>query len=131
MFFRWDLRTLIQTIQAFQNIFAFANEQEQNKINVPPQFVTAWLHIVSAVTSLCHPDHNRGRAEHLDRATSLIDKGITDIIEEMPNEDLLYKTAMLPMEILSLVTMELLEDQVGKADDISETYSQYLRYLVC
>ena len=64
------------------------------------------------------------------RAETLIDKGSKKLLQGLGGKSLLDKAAVLPLEVLSLITMGLLRDQVGRSDDICDTYSQYLNSLV-
>lgn len=119
----------VQDIQTFESIVSDANVEERAKIELPPQFITAWLHAMTAMMYCM--DGSPRYHQHAARVKYLILKGMDTIVEGMSGKDLLDKAAVLPMEVLSLIAMNLLADQVGKADDICETYSQYLNSLVC
>jgi hypothetical protein len=122
------LRSISQDVLAFEEIFSTANVQEQGRIDVPQQLVTAWLHVLSGL--LCAVARTEGWRIHLAKAGILISQSLSDIVQDMPSGQLLEKASMLPMEVLSLLTMELLKDKVGKSDDIGDTYSQYLSSIV-
>ena len=64
------------------------------------------------------------------KAKMLILDGMRKVIQSISSTNLLDRAAVLPMDVMSLITMELLQDQVGKADDIADTYSQFLSSLV-
>lgn len=64
------------------------------------------------------------------RAEALIEKGSKKLVQGLCQKSLLDKVAVLPLEVLSLIIMGLLQDQVGKSDDICDTYSQYMNSLV-
>lgn len=107
-----------------------AAADERAHLELPRQFVTAWLHIMSALMYCLKHESWRNRP-HVGEAHILISEGMDTIIKSNAGRSLLESAAILPMEVLSLISAKLLMDQVGKADDISETYSQYLNSLVC
>ncbi|PNY27290.1 Uncharacterized protein TCAP_02785 [Tolypocladium capitatum] len=121
------LKSMSQEIQAFQSILSYAEEKERANVDLPREFVTAWLHVVSGMVA------TSGAVGiwrvHLSKAESLIGDGMQRIIQGMSSWSLLDSAAVLPMEVMFLVAMELLRDQVGKADDIADTYSQFLNSL--
>lgn len=69
--------------------------------------------------------------QRFDRAYLLILRGMEKLLAEMTDGNLLEKAATQPLELFSLMAHCLLQDRVGKSDDICETYSQYLNSLVC
>ena len=105
-----------------------ADAEERANVELPKEFVSAWLYLVMAMiysTSNDGPWRNR-----IIRATTLISSGMQKIIKGLSDVNLLEKATVLPLEVLSLLTLGLLQDQVGTSDDICETYSQYLNSLV-
>lgn len=126
---RTFLRGMPPDVQAFENIFAYANEEERATIEMPSEFVTAWLHVLSGM--MLASEDSGSWFINMNKAKSLISGGVQKIVQASSNKNLLDDAAVLPMDITSLIMMELLRDQVGKADDIAETYSQFLSFLVC
>jgi hypothetical protein len=117
-----------QDVQLFQNVMSFADEKDRASINLPRQFVTSWLHIVSGLIGT----YDRGNMwlAHMSKAKVLVLDGMNRVIQSISSRNLLDESAVLPMEVLSLFSLNLLHDQVGKAEDIMDTYSQYLTLLV-
>lgn len=111
----------------FQDFMMYASKEDRERIVLPQELVTAWLHILSG---LIHSRDDYNGSRFLARAFTLITTGMGKIIHGICNTSLLEKAAMLPMEIVPLIALSLLQDQVGKSDDIVETYSQYLNSLV-
>ncbi|KAK5990918.1 hypothetical protein PT974_09193 [Cladobotryum mycophilum] len=121
-----ELFLMAQGIQAFQNIMSHAGKIERERLELPREFVTAWLHVVSGMIAA---SHMRYWDNHIMKANSLICDGMDKIMQSISTEDIVDKAAMLPMEVVSLISLNLLQDKVGKFDDISGTYSQYLNSL--
>ena len=97
-------------------------------MTLPNELVTAWLHIVfGLIYSTYAPDWQ----SHMIKARQLMRDGMQKLIQGISNDNLLDKAVMLPTEIMSLITLNLLHDDVGKYDDIGDTYSLYLNLLVC
>lgn len=121
------LKSISQDIQAFQSIMSYADEKERENVDLPREFVTAWLHVVSGM--IATTEGVGIWLVHLSKARALIGDGMQRIIQGLSSQSLLDSAAVLPMEVMSLIAMQLLQDQVGKADDIADTYSQFLSSL--
>ncbi|KAH6608778.1 mg2+ transporter [Trichoderma cornu-damae] len=117
---------LTRDIQPFQNIMSLAEKEDRAAIELPRELVTAWLHIVF---SLIYSSHRPDWFGHMTKARSLMREGMQKIIQGISNHNLLDKAVMLPTEVMSLITLNLLQDDVGKYDDICDTYSLYLNFL--
>ncbi|KAF4342600.1 hypothetical protein FBEOM_3457 [Fusarium beomiforme] len=124
---RTSLRDLTRNLTALQNIITYSSNQERAEVDMPSEFSKAWLYITMAIVYGSNDDskwHKRMR-----RAEDLIDMGSKKLVQGIGENSLLEKAAVLPLEVLSLITMGLLQDQVGKSDDICGTYPQYLNSL--
>lgn len=108
---------------------AYSTEEERVGVDLPPEFSTAWLYIVMGMIYGSKDDFTWN--SRISRAKDLVEKGSKKLLQGLSNKSLLDRASVLPLEVLSLVTMGLLQDQVGKSDDICDTYSQYLNSLVC
>lgn len=122
------LEDLWSEIRAFEDIMSFMSDEARAKIEPPRQFVTSWLHVLSGMV-LCQQG-SREWATHFTRVLNLLIDGMQRVIQSISTHKLLDSCTVLPLEVASLTALNLLQDQVGKADDISETYSQYLNSLV-
>ncbi|KAL7946702.1 hypothetical protein V8C42DRAFT_352261 [Trichoderma barbatum] len=125
-----DLRNtfwqLTQDIQSFQSIMSFSGKEDRADIALPQELVTAWLHIVFG---LIYSTYALDWYSHMIKAKSLLREGMQKIVEGISNQNLLDKAVMLPTEVMSLIALNLLQDDVGKYDDICDTYSLYLNSL--
>lgn len=122
------LNDVSQYIQLFQKTMSNANDQDLASIDPPRQFVIAWLHVVSGLISTF--EHGDTWLAHMLRAKTLVLDGMSRIMRGISSRSLLDDSVVLPLEIVSLFSLNLLHDQVGKSDDIMETYAQYLALLV-
>jgi hypothetical protein len=125
---RTALRDLSQDVQLFQSIMSYADGKRRASIDLPRQFVTSWLHLVSGLVSTY--DMENTWLAHFSKAKVLALDGMNQIIQGISTRNILDDSAVLPLEVLSLFALNLLHDQVGKADDIMDTYAQYLTLLV-
>ncbi|UKZ62641.1 uncharacterized protein TrAtP1_003881 [Trichoderma atroviride] len=117
---------LTRDIQSFQSIMSFAGKEDRATIELPRELVTAWLHIVFG---LIYSSHTVDWFNHMTRARSLMKDGMQKMIQGISSQNLLEKAVMLPTEIMSLITLNLFQDDVGKYDNICDTYSLYLNSL--
>ncbi|KAI8725082.1 hypothetical protein NCS52_00078400 [Fusarium sp. LHS14.1] len=124
---RTSLRSFTQDLFAFQTIMAYSTEEERVGVDLPPEFSTAWLYVVMGMIYGSKDDFTWN--SRIARARDLVEKGSKKLLQGLSNKSLLDRASVLPLEVLSLVTMGLLQDQVGKSDDICDTYSQYLNSL--
>ena len=125
---RGHLRELSRGIRAFQSVFAFAGPEDRIKMELPHEFVTAWLHCVTSL--ILAGSWNWSWRQHSIDVERLLEAGMDRMIQALPNKDIINRVSMLPMEVLTLGLSGLLKDQVGKNDDILNTYSEYLNALV-
>lgn len=126
--YRDTLRSLAQEIQAFNNIVSHAEQSERARTTIPLQLLRAWAHLVMALvranTKICQ--YNM----HMEHATKLIKQGMAEVVHSFSGDDLLSKEVVLPMEIVSLLSMKLLQDVTGVFPNLDTIYSEYLNALV-
>ncbi|KAL7805594.1 hypothetical protein V8C26DRAFT_424604 [Trichoderma gracile] len=117
---------LTQDIPSFQDTMSFSGKEDRAAMTLPQELVTAWLHIVFG---LIYSTYASDWYSHIMKARQLMRDGMQKMIQSISNANLLDKAVMLPTEITSLITLNLLHDDVGKYDDICDTYSLYLNLL--
>ncbi|KAJ4272093.1 hypothetical protein NW762_000803 [Fusarium torreyae] len=126
-----DLRTCLRNFSrdhiALQSIVTYSSKEERVGIELPSEFTKAWLYVTMGMIYGSKDDEKW--ENRVSRADELVEKGSKKLLQELCGKNLLDKAAVLPLEVLSLVTLGLLQDQVGKSDDICDTYSQYLNSL--
>ncbi|KAI1774117.1 hypothetical protein F4818DRAFT_420890 [Hypoxylon cercidicola] len=124
---RSTLRGLTRVIQSFQDIMSHTPAHLRSKIEVPDGLVRAWLHLVMALVQASVSDEAWN--ENMNVAEALVRKGMNDIMDGLPAEDLLSSSIVQPMELVALVSMKLLQDSTGTYSSINNTYSDYLKGL--
>ncbi|KAL7957117.1 hypothetical protein V8C34DRAFT_286828 [Trichoderma compactum] len=123
---RNTLWQLTQDIESFQNLMSFAGKEDRAAMELPHEVVTAWLHIVFG---LIYGTYALDWYSHMTKAKSLLKEGMQKMVESISGQNLLDKAVMQPTEVMSLIALNLLHDDVGKYDDICDTYSLYLNSL--
>ncbi|KAF4455091.1 hypothetical protein F53441_2530 [Fusarium austroafricanum] len=124
---RTSLRDLTRNLIALQSIVTYSSKEERAEVDPPSEFSKAWLYITMAIVYASNDDP---KWDHrMRRAEELIGAGSKKLVQGLGENNLLDKAAVLPLEVLSLISIGLLQDQVGKSDDICDTYSQYLNSL--
>ncbi|GKT54745.1 Mg2+ transporter [Colletotrichum tofieldiae] len=121
------LRQLALPVIAFKSILSCAEPTDRLEIDVPLDLIRAWLHLVMGLIYASHETHMW--EDHLDVADSLVKSGMKHIMERLSNLNLLERSSVLPLEVVSLISYGLLANTPGKYVGITDTYSEYLRAL--
>ena len=67
----------------------------------------------------------------MNTCSRLIEEGMKQVVQHLNRRSLHEKSVFMPLEVTSLINFQLLQDFTGtQSDDISETYSIYLKGLV-
>ena len=104
---------------------------DRTKIQVPDDFVRAWLHLLMGL--IYSTQEELLWREHIHNVDSLLLKSMkqmTEAISRDASQGLLNRAVVLPLEIVSMICLNLFKDATNNHHDISETYSQYLKALV-
>ncbi|OHE98990.1 hypothetical protein CORC01_05680 [Colletotrichum orchidophilum] len=124
---RKALRQLALPVIAFKGILSHAEPTDRLDIDVPLELIRAWLHLVMGLIYASHETHMW--EDHLDVADALVKSGMKHIMERLSNLNLLDRSCVLPLEVVSLISYGLLSNTSGKYAGITDTYSEYLRAL--
>ncbi|KAI8965869.1 hypothetical protein F5Y11DRAFT_258925 [Daldinia sp. FL1419] len=124
---RSALRGLTRLIQSFQDILSPAPTTIRAEVEIPDDLIRAWLHLVMALIQASQNDEAWN--ENIIVAEALIRRGMNDIMDELPTEDLLSSSVLQPMELVTLISLKLLQDSTGTWSSINDTYSEYLKGL--
>jgi hypothetical protein len=122
------LRRLTQPIQSFTRLLSNARASDRARIQIPGEFITAWLHIVMGLVQ-CTLEYDFWR-EHTENAETLLKTGMRKVIEGLSDSILLDRASVLPFELVSLACLGLFDGMTANQRDISETYYDYLQALV-
>lgn len=69
--------------------------------------------------------------DQMNTCAGLIEEGMKKVVQNLNRKSLQEKSVFMPFEVTSLINFQLLQDLTGtQSDDISETYSVYLKGLV-
>ncbi|KAI1498364.1 hypothetical protein F5X99DRAFT_412171 [Biscogniauxia marginata] len=121
------LRDTTRTVQSFQGILSKAPEDVRNKIEVPDSLIRAWLHLIMALIQAT--SNGEVWQENMNVAEALIQRGMNEIMDELPAVSLLDYSVVQPMELVGLLSLKLLHDSTGTFSSINDTYSEYLKGL--
>lgn len=125
---RIALRELTQELQSFTNIISHAQPLERASLTVPIQLNRAWIYLILALAKATRKSMVRNA--HFDNAKDLIKEGMAEVMQALPSEDLLAREVVLPLEIVSLLSLKLLQDTTGTYPNLDTIYSEYLNALV-
>ncbi|KAJ0117452.1 hypothetical protein J7T55_003866 [Diaporthe amygdali] len=118
------MRSLTVTIASFNETFGYSDSSSQMNMTIPDDFKNAWLHLTM---SLIFVPYDEVMSETLLLiAQLLIEGGIEEIVKSMFTKSLTENAVILPMELLSLMSLKMLQDSTAGLPDISQTYSAYL-----
>ncbi|KAK4198538.1 hypothetical protein QBC40DRAFT_283526 [Triangularia verruculosa] len=117
----------VAELSSFNSTFSSASPSDLNKVHTPWLLVDAWIHILLGLAIF---PKNTTRSEFLmDSGLSSIRQGVDEMIQSVANSferPLFDRSVLLPMDLVSLMSMTLLKDITPGLPDISETYSSYL-----
>ncbi|KAG5754472.1 hypothetical protein H9Q70_002923 [Fusarium xylarioides] len=106
---RVSLRDLTRNLLALQNLVMYSSDQERAEVEMPPEFSKAWLYITMVIVYGSNDDPKWD--DRMRRAEELIGAGSKKLVQGFSDNNLLEKAIVLPLEVLSLITMGLLQDQ--------------------
>ncbi|KAI2464473.1 hypothetical protein F4781DRAFT_70403 [Annulohypoxylon bovei var. microspora] len=124
---RSTLRGFTRVIQSFRGILSHAPAPVRTKVEMPNDLVRAWLHLVIALIQASQ--NEEAWNENIIVAEALIQRGMNDIMDQLPTPDLLSNSVIQPMELVALMSLKLLRDSTGTYSRIDDTYSDYLKGL--
>lgn len=122
------LREMTTDISAFNEIFANIEELDRAQINTPMTLVNAWMHVILALATFS-TDAKRS-LELAERARSEVNTGMKEIISARSEPLRLQNLAVLPFDLVALISMKLTRDVTPSLPDIYTTYSSYASVLV-
>ncbi len=125
---RKSFRSLARQILLFQQIVSHAGDSDKATFEIPAQLLKAWIYlIVATVQGSVNTDLHRS---HLSKATSLLQTGMRLILKSFSPSPLLLRSSVLPTELLSLMSLNLLKNWTGTHPSIDTVYLQRLTLLV-
>ena len=124
------LNLTARTTQVFREIYSEANSTERSTIVMPEELPNAWLHLLMALVCSSKEQHWSLFQDKSSSCSRLLKDGMQKVVENLGQKSLLEFAVFKPWEVASLVNIVLLGDITGQSRDISDTYVEYLNYLV-
>ena len=124
---RRTFRNLARQIQLFQLFMSHAQDTDRSKFELPAELLQAWIYLLLAIVqgSLDAETH----LSHLEKTTNLLKTGMRAILKSLSVSSLLKQSSVLPTEIMSLMSLKLLND-VSNYSTVNNTYSESIKALV-
>lgn len=117
---RARLSPLAATMTSFAEIFRHAGPEERARTRVPDEVVQAWIHLLMALVCGGSDEHRAGGL--MDDARDLLDAGLREMVMAMSDRTLLGRAVVLPMELVSLLSLQLMQNPNPGLPDAAETY---------
>lgn len=126
--FEASLGSVSRRLDSVRDLLSLASYDELSSIDLPQELVTAWMHLIVCLASATADyDLFYGNAIKFEK---LADTGIRLVLRRLTSRSLLDYAILMPLDIASLVGMNLLHDLTGPYKNISATYDEYLSTLV-
>ncbi|KAF3346088.1 hypothetical protein EV126DRAFT_27390 [Verticillium dahliae] len=123
-------KDLMPNMLAFKQLMTQATDSDRAKIQVSDDLTRAWpLIVMSLIHSCTDMGSVSSWGEQLNFAISLIQSGMAETVDSLSSFRLADKITVLPMDLVSLMSIRLLSDITGKHPSASETYLEYLQGL--
>ncbi len=125
---RTALRGITRQILLFQQVMSHAPNPKKTDIEIPAQLLQAYIYFVLAIVQ-ASVDTDRHRS-HMQQVSSLLQAGMRAMLKSFSPVSLLTYSSVLPTEVLSLISLGLLNDMTGPYRDINSVYSEWIKILV-
>jgi hypothetical protein len=110
-------------------LLSHAKASDHTRIKAPNEFLQAWLHLLMGFIYLSKENKHRSY-DFIDSAEKLINRGLKTIIQSLSKRNLLESSVVLPLELVSLMSLKLLQSITPGHPDITKTYSSYIDSIV-
>ena len=124
------LNRMSQYIRSFRDIVP-TSEKERARIEYLPHFGVAWMYLVSGVT-FCPRSFSPGSTwqDDMNQAERLIIDGLKYVLGGLSSHSLLRQAVVMPLDIVALLSRNLLHHSSMLPGDIMNTYGEHLTFLV-
>lgn len=125
---RKALRSIARQIFLFQQVMSHAPAPNKTGIEIPAQLLQAYIYFVLAIvqTSVGTDLHR----SHMSAVSSLLQAGMRAMLKSFSPASLLTYSSILPTDVLSLISLGLLNDLTGPYPSINSVYSEWIKTLV-
>ncbi|KAK6840013.1 hypothetical protein PG987_005879 [Apiospora arundinis] len=112
----------VRFVLYFQGIFNHIPAEERRSVRIDDALVQAWMHLLMGL--IMGSQDTRGWSEHLDTCSSRFQSGTKEIISHLSTVDLLEHAVLQPLELVSLLSLKLIQDSTDGKTDLTESYFQ-------
>lgn len=112
------------TMTSFAEIFRHAGQEDRARMRVPDEVVQSWIHLLMAL--VCSKSDFRKADGLLQDAQNLLEAGLAEMVMAMSGRTLLSEAVVLPMELVSLLSLQLMQNPNPGLPGATETYLSYL-----
>lgn len=109
---------------SFSDVFRHAGKQDRSRIRVPDEIMQAWIYVLMGLIFM-HTDTVKS-SNLLEDAKSLLDEGLGEMVMAMSDRTLLEQAIVQPMELVSLMSAQLMQNPTPNLPSAADTYSSYL-----
>ncbi|KAK8877585.1 hypothetical protein PGQ11_002531 [Apiospora arundinis] len=113
----------------FQGIFNHIPAGKRRSFRIQDALVRAWMHLLMGLIMSSKDTGNW--SEQLDIYYAQFRDGAKDIISQFSAIDLVEHAVMQPLELVSLLSLKLIQDSTDKKTDLTESYFKEVEDLEC
>ncbi|KAI0172238.1 hypothetical protein GGR52DRAFT_460033 [Hypoxylon sp. FL1284] len=125
---RKTLRSIIRQILLFQQVMSHAPRTKDTGIEMPTQLPQAYIYFVLAFVQASADI--RLYQSHIETFSRLLQEGMRTMLRSFSLSSLITYSSVPPNEVISLISLKLLNDLTGIYPNISSVYSQWIQTLV-
>ena len=118
------LRSISGNIDLFRKLTTYTTAEQRMQFSLNGDIVASWMHVLTAMIRPAAYQNPSGPQD-------LVAEGLYQLLEGELLTRPQINGAIMPGELCALMVLRLIWNQSGGADNIIETYSQYLHSLVC
>ncbi|KAI1359945.1 hypothetical protein F5Y08DRAFT_344171 [Xylaria arbuscula] len=126
-FTRKALRESTRLILLFQQVMSHALDSNKARVEIPTELLQAYIYLVLAIVQ-SSVDFNLHLA-HMRTFFELLQVGMRTMMKSFSTSSLLTYSSVQPTDVLSLISLKLLNDLTGPFSNINGIYSGWIKSL--
>ncbi|KAJ3579507.1 hypothetical protein NPX13_g1054 [Xylaria arbuscula] len=126
-FTRKALRESTRLILLFQQVMSHAPDSNKARVEIPTKLLQAYIYLVLAIVQ-SSVDFNLHLA-HMRTFFDLLQVGMRTMMKSFSTSSLLTYSSVQPTDVLSLISLKLLNDLTGPFSNINGIYSGWIKSL--
>lgn len=125
---RKALRDSTRLILLFQQVLSHAPDSSKARVEIPTELLQAYIYLILAIvqSSIDFSLH----LSHMHTFSSLLQVGMRTMMKSFSPSSLLTYSSVQPTDVLSLISLRLLNDLTGPFSNINRIYSEWIKTLV-